>query len=632
MLGAVLLVLVQRGQPVLVLEMDRDLPEFTSGFHPVERSGEVTFAWTFNRAVVRLTGADRRADWTCTARVRGARDAGVPQPDVTLSVDGATMTTAAATNDYQDVSLRVPARPDRPGLTLTLTASSTFVPGPADSRQLGLQVDRIACGPEGGWSWPPARAWRAAALGTAGVAAAAGVLGLGAALSLAVITVMAMGLALLLATGGGAFGRFPDVVTAVSLAGSALIVVVVLAGRIWPRVRVSTMAALALIVSVVLCALELLALLHPAKQMVDALFQAHRLDWVLAGRYFFTQPLPDGVQFPYAIGLYVTAAPFAALVTDHVLLLRTVVIAANAIAGLALYWTVARWWEDGLAGLIAVALFHLVPLPFVVLGNANLPNAFAQAVAVVTLVAATGLGGGRRVWMIPVALLAALAFLSHVSTLALLAGLLATACVIYFVFGGRAGRVGAVALAAAVIVALVAAGGLYYRHFPEVYARAIDRVWAAPAPVAVEVPEVQAPDRPAVLVRPLAWHERAADTAWQTVANVGWPILILAAAGLSISVRERDPLSLLLLAWVLAWGLFLVVGTFTRVDTQYQRYAAEFIGRVNLAGYPAAVLLAGRAAARAWRPDARRPIGLAALLLVAVAVAFGINSWRGWLA
>jgi hypothetical protein len=455
----------------------------------------------------------------------------------------------------------------------------------------------------------------------------------GGGLSVAVITAMAMGLALLLSTSGGAYGRFPTIVSIVSaVSAAAALGIGVMAERIWPRVRVSTTGALALIVTAVLGALELLALLHPAKEMVDAVFQAHRLDWVLAGRYFFTQPLPDGVQFPYAIGLYVTAAPFAVLTTDHVLLLRTVVIAANALAGLALYWAVARWWEDGLAGLVAVTLFHLVPLPFIVLGNANLPNAFAQAVAVMTLAAATGLGAGRRGWMIPVALLAALAFLSHVSTLALLAGVLATVCVVYVIFGGRAGRAGAVALAAAVVVALVAAGGLYYRHFPEVYARAIERVWAPPAPVVVEAPARPAPERPAVLVRPLAWHERAADTAVQTVANVGWPVLLLATAGAAISVRQRDPLSLVLAAWVSAWGLFLVVGTFTRVDTQYQRYAAEFIGRVNLAGYPAAVLLAGRAAARAWQPGTPRPVGLAALVIVAVAVALGISSWRGWLA
>ena len=74
---------------------------------------------------------------------------------------------------------------------------------------------------------------------------------------------------------------------------------------------------------------HLIGLAHPSKDFVDAVFQAHRLEWVLGGRYFFTQPLPDGVQFPYAIGLYVFAAPWARLVTNHVALLRVVVCASE---------------------------------------------------------------------------------------------------------------------------------------------------------------------------------------------------------------------------------------------------------------------------------------------------------------
>ena len=64
----------------------------------------------------------------------------------------------------------------------------------------------------------------------------------------------------------------------------------------------------------------------------DAVFHAHRLEWVLGGRYFFTQPMPSGVSFPYAIALYVAAAPFASLTRDHVALLRIVVCAAIAFA------------------------------------------------------------------------------------------------------------------------------------------------------------------------------------------------------------------------------------------------------------------------------------------------------------
>ena len=77
--------------------------------------------------------------------------------------------------------------------------------------------------------------------------------------------------------------------------------------------------------------LLLLAVLHPSKALVDALFHAHRLEWVRAGNYFFTQPMPDGVAFPYAIALYVVASPWMALTRDHVALLRIVVCTAHVL-------------------------------------------------------------------------------------------------------------------------------------------------------------------------------------------------------------------------------------------------------------------------------------------------------------
>jgi hypothetical protein len=46
--------------------------------------------------------------------------------------------------------------------------------------------------------------------------------------------------------------------------------------------------------------------------------------------------MPSGVEFPYAIGLYVTAAPWASLTRDHVLLLRVVVARAHVLAALSL--------------------------------------------------------------------------------------------------------------------------------------------------------------------------------------------------------------------------------------------------------------------------------------------------------
>src|SRR4030095_7302320 len=72
----------------------------------------------------------------------------------------------------------------------------------------------------------------------------------------------------------------------------------------------TTAARIGIAISAVALYVKLAALLHPSKLVIDAVFQAHRLEWVLTGRYFFTQTMPSGVQFPYAIALYVFAAPW----------------------------------------------------------------------------------------------------------------------------------------------------------------------------------------------------------------------------------------------------------------------------------------------------------------------------------
>lgn len=633
--GLVLFVPAHASRAGLRLEMNRDLPGFASGFHPVERDGDRTFVWTSDRAVVRLAGVDRRVDWTCTLRIRGARGPEHPMPSVTLTTDDGDSQTTALDNEFRDVGIVFSAREGRPGLVLTAEVTPTFVPGPGDPRALGAQVDWLRCEPAGR-AWPPPSAMRAASVATGALAAAMALAGTPLVLLLALTAAAAGGAATLLATANGAFGGYPAQLTAIAVTAGVALVVAAWLPRLRSRAPLSAGALVALSMSAVFACLKLAALTHPAKPLVDAVFQAHRLAWVLSGRYFFTQPLPDGVQFPYAIGLYVVASPLASIVTDHVLLLRTVVVAAEAVAGLFLYAMVVRGFGDRLAGLLALVLFHVVPIPFVVIGNANLTNAFAQAVAVMAVASAAlakpdGVGGR---WAASALLLTAattLAFLSHVSTIVLLAGVLGAVAAGYLLFGGSSLRRPALTIVGATLVAVVMAVGLYYRHFDEVLDRFVERV-GAPRPAEVVVPDAPV-DAPAILVRPLAWSERASDAARQTVAHVGWPVLALAVVG-AWRVRRSDwrrQVPLVVAAWTVAWAAMTVGGTLTRVDTQYQRYAAEFIGRIALACYPAAAILGGLGAAALWRARPRW-WSVAACILVAFALATGIGMWRAWLA
>lgn len=632
--GALLLSVVYPFRSLIALEMDRDLPSFVSGFYGVERSGDDTFVWTADRAVIRLHGLDRQTAWTCTIRVRGAREPFVPLPDLSLSFDGAVARVTPLTNDFQDIDVEVPPRSGQSGLTLTMVVTPTFVPGGNDSRVLGAQVDRVRCAPAS-WAWPPSAALRSAAVGAGSFALAGALAGLSIAVVAVATLVVAMGQVVLLTTSGGTFGAYPLLVMQMTTAAAGVLVLIAAVLRI-RRPPVAGAAIAAVCVSTVLACLKLAALAHPAKPLVDALFHAHRLQWVLSGRYFFTQPLPDGVQFPYAIGLYVAAAPLATLATDHVLLLRIVVMVVEAAAGVGLYAIVTRGFGDRLAGVLAVLLFHCVPLPYIVIGNANLTNAFAQAIAVMVMVAVAMLASrsGSRGWVLPLVLLTvltALAFLSHVSTFALLGGTLGVVTVGYAVFGTAGLRRFSGVLAAATILAALVATGLYYRHFADVYEQAFFRVRASPSQAAPSSPPEAVTDEPAILVRPLAWHERAADALQQTTSSMGWPVLTLAIVGVWRLGRRswREPVPLLLVAWGGAWLAFLFVGTMTRVDTQYQRYAAEFLGRINLASYPVVVMFAAVGAAMLWRARPRA-WPLASAVLVGAGVLIGVRMWLRW--
>jgi hypothetical protein len=65
------------------------------------------------------------------------------------------------------------------------------------------------------------------------------------------------------------------------------------------------------------------------------------------------------------------------------------------------------------------------------------------------------------------------------------------------------------------------------------------------------------------------------------------------------------------------------------VDMRYQQDAWEFIGRVEHATYPAAVILAASGAVWAWRAGIVGRL-LSAVLLVA-AVIPAMHAWHGWI-
>ncbi len=625
LLGAAAVTIAYVLRPTLTLEMDPPLPRrFASGFYDSERTGQTTFAWTSQQAVIKLADLSRRIPWTCSVRFRGGRSDPGTQPSVALAADGVVATTMKATNDFQDASIVLPSRTSS-GAVVTITSSSTLVPGPSDPRQLGVQIDRITCAPNG-IAWPPSATIRDAALAAAIFGGGFGLLGLTLRVALSAVTVLAVLQALPLSSGPAPYVPFSD--TMIWFALWTCIATVVLVAAL-DRVRppgLHQSARVAIVVSAGMLYLKLLGLLHPSKLVVDAVFHAHRFEWVMAGKYYFTQPMPGGVTFPYAIGLYVFAAPWSVFTDDHVTLLRVIVCSAQAVAGALLYPVIVKAWNDRTAALTAVVLFNVVPFPYGLLGNANLTNTFGEAVALAAVLTASLVPPARALPLLALFLLTTLAFLSHVSTFALLGVTLAALAVLYRMVGGSTLRSTAWSVGLVTIVSAILAVILYYGHFAEVYKNAL-RV-RADATVALSQAQPEATAVPPATQSP-SLGARIAYAIRSAIGTIGWPIVLLGIAGVWRSVvdRSHDRATLAAMAWTVAALVFLGVAVM-RVDAPFQRYAAEFFGRVLLATLPAAVVLAARGTGWAWNQGLT--LRLASALLVAWALVSGIQNWMVW--
>jgi hypothetical protein len=611
--GTAALVIAYAMQPQFTLEMDRPAPRLQSGFYDAERAGDETFAWTRRQATMAMPGLDRRGAWNCVVRLRGGRPHDQPPPEVVFTVDGVIARRHTAGNDFAEVEVPLPPRQGS-GATVTLT-TPTFVPGSGDKRELGVYVDRFACGPvEGFIPLPPRGALRTAALAGTAFGAVLVVMGAPTLLFAAGIATVSGIQAIPLTRGIGPFSAFAQPIEwfaiVLCLMAIAVLVSARYSGRAFPAA-----ARVALFVTAAVLYLKLAALLHPSKLLVDALFHAHRLEWVLGGNYFFTQPMPSGVRFPYAIGLYVFSMPWSHLTTDFVTLLRVVVTSAEALGGLLLYYVIARSWGDRTVAAVATVLYSVAPTTFEIVGNANLTNAFGQSVSLAALVGATAWPLARGHWRawIALTLLIAGGLLCHISTLMLLGAILSVLCALYWVAGRPPLKTEAWRLAGSLAVAGILAVLLYYGHFGEAFRSASQVPAATAAGMQVSLPT------------------RMADAVRLLIRSVGWPLLVLAIPGAIVWWRRgwRDRLGLALAALAITCVAITAVTALTPVQQAFYRYALEFITRVTLATYPAMIVWAALGAVWAWRRQGAARLG--AVLLVGAAVLVGGDAWMNWM-
>jgi hypothetical protein len=647
--GAACLVVGFAWNPAVTFDMDRALPDFATGFHPPERTGRDTFAWTSERAEVTLAGLDRLVPWTCSVRFRGARSSDVGQPSLRLSIDGVLVQTTRATNAFRTVEIPVPAAPGRRGLTLTLASTETIAPGADDPRRLGVQVDAVSCQPASGIVLPPRRALWTIALAAALLGAGFALTGITAASAIGAAVVMAAGQAVVVISRGAQFGAFPETAVHLALWISCAMVVFTALVEFFRKQPLRNTARFVITFSAGTAYLQLLALLHPSTPAVNALFHAHRLDDVLAGRLYSTQPSLGVMPFPHAIGLYLFAAPWALLTGNHVAILRVVVSTAEILAGALLYLMVVRAWGNRLTAAVAVALFSLVPVTYSLVGNASLTNVFGQAVSTVAMavlmLSAERLRAGGP--FVSVVALVTFGFICHVNTLFILTSTLVAAAALFFWLGVEPIPSSSRRVLLITAVALLASTALYWGHFGDVYARQFERM-RAPRVAAqgvsgatdgqgltggaqeqgAAVTRVPTPAGPRVT---LTLSTRAWQAFGHTMGNLGWPVFLLALVGLWRVAAEggRDRLGLVIGAWAIVCLGFVAFSVLSPGSWTDQQDALALVGRVEHATMPAAVLLAARGAIWGWRSS--RIARLASIGLMLSAVVLGIRAWAAWL-
>ena len=596
----------------LVVDFDTAPPSLLTGVYPNERDpvSGTRFAWTRGEVTLRLPELDRRVGWTLRLRVRGARAQAAQNPELTLVADGLQIERRQTATDYEDLAVLIPARANSRGLTISIRASSTFVPGASDPRALGVMLDELRLSPAG-IVVPPRSAFAGAASAAAAMGAAIAALGLTAGSAIGAAVVIAAGVASPIARGFAPYTNFPDIASRIGIAIALSLVVGTAIVRLRMGAPLRNTARFAAAFSASALLLKLLVLLHPDMPVGDALFHAHRFQEVLAGHLFFTFVAPGNHLFPGAPGLYVFSSALAGLVSRgsaDIALLRIVCTIADAVAATLLYGMVVRVRGDRLAGACAVAIHHLIPLDFGVLALGNLTNAFGQAlsVAALVMVASAPVQAARSAPTLLLTGVLTAAFLSHTSTFAVLSVACLTTVVLYWRYGGQALRPSTRALTLSVVIAIVLAVVSYYAYYLETYRTQLSRIATETA--------TGAPDAAGrgILARLLGVPR-------DLYVHVGIPTLILTASGARSLWRDwrSDRLTLSILGWTLACAVFLVIGIATPAQMRYY-----------LASIPVFAVVAGLGASAGWSVGGSQRAVAAALL--AWGLVEGVRGW--WLA
>ena len=580
-----------------------------SGFYAAELEDGRSFSWMGEAGRIRLARLDRSVANTLSLWVQPAS---TNRPvELKPAVDGLALPPVTLVPGPQRVDIDLPATGTGRAI-VNLSVSQTLVPGAADSRTLGLRIDAVALHAADGRVRIPWDSLRSAAIAGLGLGVAVA-LTLGARPLAFALGLGAGGwLGFLLVFDGAFLGAYPERLAFIGICTAAAGALCAAGTRRAGDDRWSLRAATGVVVVLTACKLALF--FHPMSAVGDSIFHVHRAQVVQRGEYFFTSITPRPFfEFPYPPGLYVVVGPvWNALRTDmeHVWLLRSAALAAEAALALAVYVVVFANWRNRLAAFLASALTLLLPVGLYTICTSNLTNSFGQSMFGVGLATLLCLHvASRRRWILIAigSTFVCAGFLSHFSTFSVGVPLL-LACASALWLGRRdEPRRAAIGLTVALAIAAAVSVAVYYSHFVPVYQKTAERVFAR---------EGAAAERSMVAPATVKAN-RVITTVWTEFGATA--LLAAAAAGLLlVGARARDPLTLALAGWAGVVLGFWLLAVLTAIEM-----------RASLAAQPLIAMLAGLAMARGAQDG--RAARIAAAVAIASIVLHAVSDWTGCL-
>jgi hypothetical protein len=622
------------------------------GFDGAERpeDGSAAYRWSTGEASITLQDIGQQ-DFDVAVQFNGWRPPGQPPPSLSVTVAGRTLLKVDPPPQIIEYSFRVPRELVTNGtLALHLTVNPFSLPD--DPRELGIWTQRVRVSPTPSSDLVVVAPPLGPFLGVLGAVAllglglmllgwGAGSVFVGSGLVGALATWLVVADRLWLTTGQW-YLLWPQAI----FAGLLFALLVGWLGGLGLRLGGANWSALQrrVLLTVMLAAfvVRLAGQLHPQIHVVDLDYHVHRLELVESGQMLFTSfAVQSGSRYSFYLPTaYVFILPFKWLLDDEGLSVMLFTIGISTLGALLVFYIAKRVLADGRAGVLAGALYLIMPMSVIPFSWGITTNIFAEFFALVVLALLVGTYSSLRprqpaFWLFAAALFVAL--LGHSAVVQLVAVAFVVTLVLWWtskrIKGGRkeaAWGVGAFAIAALMAFAV------YYRNWiGDILGMVRDigshnAAQAASGGLHVKVSGA-VDDRTLGLVPTFAtsrtqwllgglrgfWNEAQAYYRVWPIAGGAlgwlliWPTRFQGAGGAGGRVR----LALTLLGWTLSAVLFALVGLALNLYVRYMLFAL-----------PVVALCGGLLLSALWRRS--RAGVIVSVLLVAYFAVEALALWQ----